>query len=128
MLKRFGTKAVAVDPRIYEVLWVLLAAAAINILTGAVDASSNLISRLFTGILLLLLGIFLFLISQCAREVHEYAVRLQVEARRGRLREHILMAIDAPGYSGLAIAAGRWLALAILDCIALLTVWLIMVL
>jgi hypothetical protein len=128
MLKRFGTKAVAVDPRIYEGLWVLLAAAAINILTGTVDASSNLLPRLSTGILLLLLGIFLFLISQCAREVREYALQLQVEARRGRLREHILAAIDAPGYSSLPIATGRWLALAILDCVALLTVWLIIVL
>lgn len=128
VLSQLGAKAITVDPRVYEVLWTLSAAAAINLLTGTADASSHKAPRISMGLLLLVLGIFLFLIGQYAREVREYALRLQVEARRGRLRDHIGTAIKAPGYSDLAISSGRWLLLAILDFILLMIVWLTMVL
>lgn len=125
MIKRLSALIIAIEPRVYEVFWVLLAAAGVNIITGALETDSSTANRLVTGGLLVLIGIFVFLAGQSAGEVRARAVRIQTSERRGRLQSHIRTAIEEPGYSSLARASTRWIGMAVLACAILVVgaVW-----
>jgi len=121
MKARIAMALVMLDPRAHEVLWVLLASAGINIITGVLDARPVSARRVILGSIVVVVGVLVFLAGQCAKEVRDRALRLQVESRRGILQEHIREAITEPGYSDLAIASIRWAAGALLTA-TLLTV------
>jgi hypothetical protein len=113
MKTRIAVALVLLDPRAHEVLWVLLAAAGINIMTGALDAGPMRTRRVILGSIVVVVAVLVFLAGQCAKEVRDRAFRLQVEARHGALQEHIRAAIKEPGYSDSAVALIRWVAAAL---------------
>lgn len=119
MTRRLASIIVGVDPHMYEVLWVLLAAAGVNVLTGVIDADSERVRRICLSVLVLAIGIFLHLAGSHAKEVRERAVRRQIDARRGTLREHVDAAIGEPGYGDKALLSAQWLAIAVLSGVIL---------
>jgi hypothetical protein len=108
MKNRLAFSLVMLDPRAFEVLWVLLASAGINILTAVVGSEGQPIRLVVFGSGIVLVGILIFFSGQCAKEVRDRALFLQSDARSGLLRDHVKSAISEPGYSTVAFASVRW--------------------
>jgi len=116
--------AVIIDPRMYEVLWVLLSATGINIITGAIDSNNDImLFHIKLGIPFILSGVAVFIISHHATEIYTRANQSYVESKNGFLQDHIMSVMIGYGYKGKVKSIFFWMIVTVLSIASSILIW-----
>ena len=116
--------AITINPKIYEVLWVLLSATGINIITGAIDSNEDAIKfHINLGIPLILSGVAVFMISLHATEIYARAQKLYLESKSGFLQDHIMSVMIGYGYKRRVLAIFFCMIASVLSIASSILIW-----